>query len=381
MATNEFKPFSIAGGANIISQAEYEALAALSTGFSSGVAKASEINKVLRQASFIAAALAQYTANKSGLDVLDNGDLNGFIVKMTSAFGKDFQALDATLTALAGLATGADKLPFFTGADTASQTDLTPVGRDIIGKSTISDILVYLGLSNVANKNQVYLSNNNLSELAQAGVAAQAAARLNLGGVPTKGEVYLSNNNLSELAAAGSSAQAAARNNLGLGNAALKSEVYLSNNNLSELAAAGSAAQAAARGNLGLGSASTRNIGTGASQVPDMGAFSSSLGSGGALNATGYIRLPGGYIRQWGTSVADANGDVSIIFPVAFSVKPDSVYFGYRQSSVPTAVQSIVINDASSDNTRIVCRAYKIDGSGTITGSTNAFYWTAEGKV
>ncbi|WKE06048.1 gp53-like domain-containing protein [Enterobacter asburiae] len=381
MATNEFKPFSIAGGANIISQAEYEALAALSTGFSSGVAKANEINKVLRQASFIAAALAQYTANKSGLDVLDNGDLNGFITKMTTAFGKDFQALDATLTALAGLATGADKLPFFTGADTASQTDLTSVGRDIIGKSTVADILVYLGLSNVANKNQVYLSNNNLSELAQAGVAAQAAARLNLGGVPTKGEVYLSNNNLSELAAAGSSAQAAARNNLGLGNAALKSEVYLSNNNLSELAAAGSAAQAAARGNLGLGSASTRNIGTGASQVPDMGAFSSSLGSAGALNATGYIRLPGGYIRQWGTSVADANGDVSIIFPVAFSVKPDSVYFGYRQSSVPTAVQSIIINDASSDNTRIVCRAYKIDGSGTITGSTNAFYWTAEGKV
>jgi hypothetical protein len=32
--------------------------------------------------------------------VLDDGDLNGFITKMTTAFGKDFQALDATLTAL-----------------------------------------------------------------------------------------------------------------------------------------------------------------------------------------------------------------------------------------------------------------------------------------
>ncbi|WP_407198036.1 gp53-like domain-containing protein [Citrobacter freundii] len=146
MATNEFKPFSTAGGANIISQADYEALAALSTGFSSGVAKAKEVNKVLRQASFIAAALAQYTANKSGLDVLDNGDLNGFITKMSAALGKDFQALDATLTALAGLATGANKLPYFTGSDTASQTDLTSVGRDIIGKSTIADILTYLGL-------------------------------------------------------------------------------------------------------------------------------------------------------------------------------------------------------------------------------------------
>ncbi|HHA2084912.1 TPA: RNA polymerase beta [Enterobacter asburiae] len=247
------------------------------------------------------------------------------------------------------------------------------------GAGAVSTALANLGLGNVANKNEVYLSNNNLSELAQAGVAAQAAARLNLGGVPTKGEVYLSNNNLSELASAGASAQAAAR--LNLGNVPTKGEAYLSNNNLSELASAGASAQAAARSNLALGSASTRDIGTGANQIPDMGAFSSSLGSAGALNAKGYIRLPGGYIRQWGTAVADANGDVSIVFPVAFSVKPDSVYFGYRQSSVPTAVQSIVINDASSDNTRIVCRAYKIDGSGTITGSTNAFYWTAEGKV
>ena len=79
--------------------------------------------------------------------MLDDGDLNGFISKMGTAFGKDFQALDATLTALAGLATSANKLPYFTGNDTAAQTDLTSVGRDIIGKNTIADILTYLGLS------------------------------------------------------------------------------------------------------------------------------------------------------------------------------------------------------------------------------------------
>ena len=83
---------------------------------------------------------------KSGLDVLDDGDLNGFISKMGTAFGKDFRALDATLSALAGLATGANKLPYFTGNDTAAQTDLTSVGRNIIGKNTIADILTYLGL-------------------------------------------------------------------------------------------------------------------------------------------------------------------------------------------------------------------------------------------
>ncbi|EMY6875855.1 tail fiber protein [Escherichia coli] len=146
MAINNFKPFALAPNANVTSQADWEALPALLSGFTAGKASSAQVNKAIRQASFIAAALAQYTANKSGLDVLDDRDLNGFISKMGTAFGKDFQALDATLTALAGLATGANKLPYFTGTDTAAQTDLTSVGRDIIGKSTIADILTYLGL-------------------------------------------------------------------------------------------------------------------------------------------------------------------------------------------------------------------------------------------
>ncbi|ENR3409246.1 phage tail protein [Salmonella enterica] len=152
MAKNDFKPFATGKGANVTSQSDWEALPALLSGFTAGKASSAQVNKALRQASFIAAALAQYTASKSGQDVLDDGDLSGFIAKMSAAFGKDFQTLDATLTALAGLATGADKLPYFTGNDTAGQTDLTSVGRDIIGKSTIADILTYLGLGETAKQ-------------------------------------------------------------------------------------------------------------------------------------------------------------------------------------------------------------------------------------
>lgn len=155
MAINNFKPFALDPNANVTSQADWEALPALLSGFTAGKASSAQVNKAIRQASFIAAALAQYTANKSGLDVLDDGDLNGFISKMRTAFGKDFQALDATLTALAGLATGANKLPYFTGTDKAAQTDLTSVGRDIIGKSTIADILTYLGLKQLATLNGI----------------------------------------------------------------------------------------------------------------------------------------------------------------------------------------------------------------------------------
>lgn len=60
-----------------------------------------------------------------------------------------FQPLDATLTALASLIGAADKLPYFNGADTAALTALTAVGRDIIGKATVSDVLTYLGLGNM----------------------------------------------------------------------------------------------------------------------------------------------------------------------------------------------------------------------------------------
>ncbi|WP_333949235.1 tail fiber protein [Escherichia coli] len=56
------------------------------------------------------------------------------------------QPADATLTALAGLATAADRLPYFTGADRAALATLTAIGRAIIAKGSIKDVINYLGL-------------------------------------------------------------------------------------------------------------------------------------------------------------------------------------------------------------------------------------------
>ncbi|ANR77016.1 hypothetical protein BBB57_01335 [Kosakonia sacchari] len=58
----------------------------------------------------------------------------------------NFQPLDATLTAISALTGAANKLAYFNGTDTAALTDLTSVGRDIIGKSTIADVVSYLGV-------------------------------------------------------------------------------------------------------------------------------------------------------------------------------------------------------------------------------------------
>ncbi|MGV6382565.1 gp53-like domain-containing protein [Escherichia coli] len=87
----------------------------------------------------------------------------------------NFQPLDPTLTALAALVGVANKLPYFNGDDTAALTDLTQVGRDIIGKSTIADILTYLGLGEAAKRdvgtgeNQIPDINSFLSVTGAAG--------------------------------------------------------------------------------------------------------------------------------------------------------------------------------------------------------------------
>lgn len=72
--------------------------------------------------------------------------------QLLKAIQKLFETTDPTLTALAALVGMADKLPYFTGADTAALTDLTSVGRDLLAKTSIAQILTYLGLGTAATK-------------------------------------------------------------------------------------------------------------------------------------------------------------------------------------------------------------------------------------
>ncbi|BDY93811.1 hypothetical protein MUTS15_24680 [Escherichia coli] len=79
------------------------------------------------------------------------------------------QPADATLTALAGLATAADRLPYFTGADRAELATLTAIGRAIIAKGSIKDVLNYLGLGKARRCPLVYLFRGPLPHRQQAG--------------------------------------------------------------------------------------------------------------------------------------------------------------------------------------------------------------------
>ncbi len=84
MATNNFKPFGIGAGANVTSQADYEALAALPTGFQSGKASSAQINKALRQSTVMASILAQFISDSAGVDVLDNGNTASILANLKS---------------------------------------------------------------------------------------------------------------------------------------------------------------------------------------------------------------------------------------------------------------------------------------------------------
>lgn len=85
MAKNNFKPFATAANANVTPQAEWENNPALLSGFSAGKASSSQVNKAIRQASFVASALAQYIVDTTKDDVLDNGNLSTLVSQLTKA--------------------------------------------------------------------------------------------------------------------------------------------------------------------------------------------------------------------------------------------------------------------------------------------------------
>jgi len=100
MAKNDIKAFANGDSANVMAQAEWEGLDALENGFVSGKASSAQVNKALRQSSFVASALAQSVADTSGEDVLDDGDVAGLAARIVT--GNQGRLLNVQRFTLAG---------------------------------------------------------------------------------------------------------------------------------------------------------------------------------------------------------------------------------------------------------------------------------------
>lgn len=84
------------------------------------------------------AALADLSA--FGRTVIDDADAAAVRTTISA------QELDAELTAIAGLASAADKLPYFTGAGTAALADFTAFGRSLVDDADAATARTTLGL-------------------------------------------------------------------------------------------------------------------------------------------------------------------------------------------------------------------------------------------
>lgn len=95
MATTEYLPVATGGGANVDSQAAFNGAGYQTNGFSAGIARSAQMNKIWRQASMVAAALTQTVADITGINIADDGVLATLITNLKKALRGGSNALVA----------------------------------------------------------------------------------------------------------------------------------------------------------------------------------------------------------------------------------------------------------------------------------------------
>lgn len=218
-----------------------------------------------------------------------------------SALPEKMQPLDGTLTALAALVGTENTFPYFNGNDSAALAKLTSVGRSVISRDSIGELITYLGLDqtvqSAAGSLQINMDGKDIRD------PAEFRKSLNLGNSATL--------------------------NTGTGNGDVVT---------------GSRLTAVING-LNLGSASRVDVGTGGSDVPNNTTVSAALTAllpKRTFTDKDFIRIPdapGGIIIQWGrfaTQLA-ANTSGNITLPTPF---PNGGLFAMAFYSGDSGLQS-----------------------------------------
>ncbi len=145
--SNQFLPFCPTDtGTNLLSQSEYLAAADRTDGNQPGVASSKLNNKALRQATYIASQLAQFVANKTGADVLDDGVSARLLAQ-----------LNAAMVPIAPRVT-----PILTGSGNHNYTFIFFIasGNATVGATYTNNAITYTVKATVASAVQVAMSGN-----------------------------------------------------------------------------------------------------------------------------------------------------------------------------------------------------------------------------
>jgi hypothetical protein len=144
----------------------------------------------------------QFTCTSTARTLLDDTTTLAMRATLGLVIGTDVQQADATLSALSGLATVADRLPYFTATDNAALTTFTGYARTLVDDPDAATARGTLGLGSMAvqNSNGVTITGGSISgvtltlgtplPLTQGGTggtdAATARSNLGLGGMATQ---------------------------------------------------------------------------------------------------------------------------------------------------------------------------------------------------
>ena len=104
----------------------------------------SATDKLLGRSTAGAGDVEEIACTAAGRALIDDADAAAQRTTLGLVIGTNVQAYDAELAALAGLASAADKLPYFTGSGTASLADLTAFARTLLDDSSAAAARVTL---------------------------------------------------------------------------------------------------------------------------------------------------------------------------------------------------------------------------------------------
>lgn len=329
MPTNDFLPFGVAAGANVSTQSEYSALAARSNGFSAGTAVSKQLNKAWRQSSVMSYALAQFIANTSNTDVLDDGNPSTILGKLAVAIATASQNAGTIWSNVSNKPTTISGYGI-TDAYTKSQVDTA------LAAKPNGDNAITVGFVSGA-KTAPYIQHTDTTVVRLANQATTLAGY----GITDAYTKTLSD-----------ARYPFSDNALTIG--FVSSDVtkpYIqskTDNNIYRLQPLLGQATESTQGTVAIATQAVTNAGT-----DDAGAITAKklkFGFASLLSANGYLKFPdwlGGFIIQWGNASIGDDTIVDVTLPISF---PNSFF---------AAIATAQINAAVTGSNSLSATAYK----------------------